>query len=188
MPTSKGQVRLTAAYIEFLHDKGVAIGWPEEDEVQAGTCLDLNLLESAPVNPFQTFDRKDLNPTILDKAAHMFLHITGGHIFANGNKRTGVLALDQFLLLNGVWLFLREGEMTELAVRTADRKALGISDEEMLEEIRSALVQNSAPFREFRSEDMPFYRRLLKVRQKIREHPQLQPNARPVQFARCTSA
>ena len=184
LPTNSSHVRLTAAYLEFLHDEGIAIGWPEQDEVQAFTCLDLNLLESAPVNPFQTYEGRDLNPTVLDKAACMFLHITGGHIFQNGNKRTGVLALDQFLLLNGVWLFLPEKKMTRLAERTADRKTLNISDEQMLMEIHRALAKNSVPIRVFRAEDMAFYRRLLKVRKMIREHPQMQPGARPVQVTR----
>jgi hypothetical protein len=74
----------------------------------------------------------------------MFLHIAGGHLFDNGNKRTGVLALDQFLLFNGYFLFLPEPKITALAERTADRRGLRISDEEMLIELRHTIESNSA--------------------------------------------
>jgi prophage maintenance system killer protein len=162
----------------------VAIGFPDKKGVLAGTCLDLNLLESAPINPFLTFAGVDLNPSIYEKAASMFLHTAGGHIFDDGNKRTGVLALDQLLLFNGYFLFLPEPKMTKLVDRTADRRNLGISDEQMLREIRSAIESNSAPFSQFRKADPSFYRRLLKVRKRIAEHRFNQPESRPIQAIR----
>ena len=58
-------------------------------------CIDLNLLESAAEQPFQAGFGMDFYPTIYDKAACLFFSIAGGHICTNGNKRTGVLALDQ---------------------------------------------------------------------------------------------
>jgi prophage maintenance system killer protein len=146
--------------------------------------LDLNLLESAPLNSFQTFDGVDLNPSIYGKAASMFLHTAGGHIFDNGNKRTGVLALDQLLLLNGYFLFLPEPKMTALAERTADRRRLKISDDEMLIELRQTIESNSAPFSQFRKVDPTLYRRLLKVRKRIQEHRLNQPGQRPAQAVR----
>jgi prophage maintenance system killer protein len=101
LPRSKKQFPLTAQYIEDIHDQGIAIAFPGLEPVHPHDCLDRNLLESAAEQPFQGgFGVDYFYPTIYDKAACLFFSIAGGHIFGNGNKRTGVLALDQFLWAN----------------------------------------------------------------------------------------
>lgn len=48
---------------------------------------DENLLLSALNRPFQTFDGKDLYPSIIDKSAALFESIIINHPFIDGNKR-----------------------------------------------------------------------------------------------------
>lgn len=50
---------------------------------------DRGLLESALARPFQTFDNKDLYPTIVKKAAALIESILRNHPFVDGNKRIG---------------------------------------------------------------------------------------------------
>jgi death-on-curing protein len=59
---------------------------------------DLGLLESAMARPFQTFDGKDLYPTIFEKAAALGESLIINHPFVDGNKRTGMLAMVSLLL------------------------------------------------------------------------------------------
>ena len=58
-------------------------------------------LESAIARPFQTFDSKELYPSILEKAASLIESILINHPFIDGNKRTGYTLLRLFLLQNG---------------------------------------------------------------------------------------
>jgi len=59
---------------------------------------DHGLLESAIARPFQTFDGKDLYPTIFEKAAALGESLIINHPFVDGNKRTGMLAMLSLLL------------------------------------------------------------------------------------------
>jgi prophage maintenance system killer protein len=48
-------------------------------------------------NIFQTFDGKDLYPTVEEKAAHLLYFMVKNHPFADGNKRSGAFAFVWFL-------------------------------------------------------------------------------------------
>lgn len=50
---------------------------------------DTSLLESALLSPFQSFNDKDLFPSIQAKAARLGYGITKNHPFIDGNKRIG---------------------------------------------------------------------------------------------------
>ena len=49
----------------------------------------------------QTFDEKDLYPSIEEKAAHLLYFIVKSHPFADGNKRSGAFAFIWFLRRTG---------------------------------------------------------------------------------------
>jgi death-on-curing protein len=49
-----------------------------------------------------TFDKEDLYPTLLEKAAVLGFSIIMNHPFVDGNKRTGHATMETFLVLNGV--------------------------------------------------------------------------------------
>ena len=61
---------------------------------------DIKLLESALSRPFQTFDKKELYPTTVKKAAALIESILVNHPFLDGNKRIGYVLI-RLLLLEG---------------------------------------------------------------------------------------
>jgi death-on-curing protein len=48
---------------------------------------DIKLLDSALNRPFQTFDKKDLYPSPVEKSAAIFESLITNHPFIDGNKR-----------------------------------------------------------------------------------------------------
>jgi prophage maintenance system killer protein len=48
-------------------------------------------------NVFQSFDKKDLYPTVEEKAAHLLYFMVKNHPFIDGNKRSGAFAFVWFL-------------------------------------------------------------------------------------------
>ena len=78
-----------------LHDKII--------EISGGArgILDIRVLESAINQLRLTFDRTDLYPNILAKAAALCFFLVMNHPFVDGNKRIGHAAMETFLILNG---------------------------------------------------------------------------------------
>ncbi len=60
----------------------------------------------------------DQYPTLFDKAALLAWRIIAGHIFYDGNKRTGMAAARVFLLLNGYSMPIKM-DMVDIALRIA---------------------------------------------------------------------
>jgi prophage maintenance system killer protein len=48
-------------------------------------------------NVFQSFDGKDVYPTVEEKAAHILYFVVKNHPFTDGNKRSGAFAFVWFL-------------------------------------------------------------------------------------------
>jgi len=98
---------LSAGYVQYIHDNLVAVMWPGSDPVGPGGCRDINLLESAVGRPFQSAFGEDAYPTILEKAIALFHSLNSNHPFHDGNKRTAIIALDDFLVANVgvVWCY-----------------------------------------------------------------------------------
>ena len=61
---------------------------------------DTNLFISALLEPKQTFDKKDLYPSILSKASCYLRSFARNHPFFDGNKRTALFATITFLEKN----------------------------------------------------------------------------------------
>jgi prophage maintenance system killer protein len=58
---------------------------------------------------YQTFDSKELYPSLEEKAAHLLYFIIKDHPFSDGNKRVGAFLFVLFLNLNGI-LHRKNGE------------------------------------------------------------------------------
>jgi death-on-curing protein len=56
---------------------------------------------SAVNQPRLTFDKSDLYPDIISKAAALCFSLVMNHPFIDGNKRVGHAAMETFLILNG---------------------------------------------------------------------------------------
>ena len=80
---------------------------------------DRGLLESALARPFQTFDRKDLYPTIVKKAAALIESILINHPFVDGNKRIGYVLMRVFLLDNGFDLISSQDDKYDFVINIA---------------------------------------------------------------------
>jgi death-on-curing protein len=76
-------------------------------------------LESALSRPFQTFDNKDLYPSVLQKAASLIESILINHPFVDGNKRTGYTLLRLFLLKHGMDLTASQDNKYEFVIDIA---------------------------------------------------------------------
>lgn len=80
---------------------------------------DESLLESAILNPFQSFDGKDLYPSVLEKGARLGFGLIQNHAFIDGNKRIGAHAMLVFLALNGFAFSYTQKELTEIIISVA---------------------------------------------------------------------
>lgn len=72
------------------------------------------LLDSALQSIFQTFERKALYPTPLDKATQLCFSLVENHPFMDGNKRIGVHLMLLFLEINHIYVSLSKNELAEL--------------------------------------------------------------------------
>jgi death-on-curing family protein len=142
---------LERAFIEYIHDVLVGLWMPYDEHVDPSDFKDINLLESSVGRPFQTFGGEDLFPTITGKAAALFHALVCNHCFKNGNKRTAVIALDFFFMMNGRMLAMTNEEVYEIASHTAKANMEGrkpddvVSDLTQTFEEKSVVVQDIDP-------------------------------------------
>ena len=80
-------------------------------------------LESVLDYPFQSVFGKVLFWGFYKKAACYFYGFSKGHIFANGNKRSGVLAVNIFYDINGRKLNVPDDDMYDMARFIANSKS-----------------------------------------------------------------
>ena len=80
-------------------------------------------LESCLDTPLQSFGRKSLYPTLLDKAAILFYLMIKNHPFQNGNKRIAMTTLFVFLHDNGRWLKIDPHELYQFTMWIASSPA-----------------------------------------------------------------
>jgi death-on-curing protein len=76
----------------------------------ASGIRDKNLLESALSRPYQTFDKKDLYNSPVEKAAAIIESIVINHPFLDGNKRFGYVAMRLILMESGLDIEASEEE------------------------------------------------------------------------------
>ena len=79
---------------------------------------DEGLLDSALAKPRNLFSYNP-NATIFELAAAYGSSIIGNHPFVDGNKRTGLLAAQVFLALNGIRLDPEETAIVHMIMRLA---------------------------------------------------------------------
>lgn len=81
-------------------------------------------LDSVINTPKKTFDKRELYPSIYDKAACYFYFINKFHPFNNGNKRISIVSTGVFLMFNGVDMNASEDEIYSFAkkITISDKK------------------------------------------------------------------
>jgi death on curing protein len=94
-------------YVEYLTLEEVLLAHEvvmrQYDEPENGGVLHPDALKSAVERPQMVAFGVEVHPTIWHKAAALFQSIVQGHVFRNGNKRTGLYALLYFLDKNGFY-------------------------------------------------------------------------------------
>ena len=100
---------------------------------------DINLLKSALEMPFQTFEGKELYPSIEEKAAKLLEALIRNHPFVDGNKRTAFVLFTLYLELNGFHIEANEDEKFEFIMKIAESK---YSYEEILKWIKTNTNKN----------------------------------------------
>jgi death-on-curing protein len=89
---------------------------------------DENLLDSTLALPFQTFDEKELYPSVLGKISRITYGLVRNHAFIDGNKRIGTYVMLILLELNNISVDFSDDDIvrigTELAKGTMDTEQL----------------------------------------------------------------
>lgn len=83
---------------------------------------DLGLLESAVLRPQATFASKDLYPTLILKAAALVHSLLLNHVFVDGNKRTAMVSMAEFLILNKKQFKATNREVVDYALYIENKK------------------------------------------------------------------
>lgn len=84
---------------------------------------DEGMLDSALKTPLQTFDNRELFPSIQEKATRLAFGLIKNHPFVDGNKRIGTHVMLIFLALNGITLSYTDEELIEIILQIASGKA-----------------------------------------------------------------
>lgn len=82
-----------------------------------------DVLERCLIAPFQTYDKRDLYPSLVKKVAILFYLLIKNHPFQNGNKRIAVSTALFFLVDNGKWLKISNQELYNFAKWVAESNA-----------------------------------------------------------------
>ncbi len=96
---------------------------------------DESLLLSALNRPFQTFDGKELYPSIIDKAPAVFESIIINHPFIDGNKRMAYAFMKILLIEEGFIIKASEEEIYQFVIKSSEGKL-------NFEQIKSWLIKH----------------------------------------------
>ena len=135
--------------MQMVHDS-VSMLWPGTAQVPIGGCRDRALLESAVNRPFQSAFGEDAYPEVIGKAAALFHSLVANHCFMDGNKRTAVISLQNFLVLNGTFTFLSDEQMYELALETASHRVRGVSPAQAYDHLFRKFSEQTVSFSKLR--------------------------------------
>ncbi len=107
---------LTLAMVRALHSQSIA-GFGGSPGIR-----DEGLLESAVDRPRNVYSYGDA-PSLYDLAASYCVGVIKNHPFVDGNKRTGLLAANAFLDLNGYRFTPEETDVVNVTLAVADGTA-----------------------------------------------------------------
>ncbi|KIS03202.1 type II toxin-antitoxin system death-on-curing family toxin [Paucilactobacillus wasatchensis] len=86
---------------------------------QIATIKDANALNALITLPKQQAFDQELYPSIAAKGTSLFVKIIKKHVFADGNKRTAVIALLLFLRKNGFTLNVSQQQLADYTLSIA---------------------------------------------------------------------
>ncbi len=114
---------LTLAEVEFIaHELARQMMDGDEPIPPFASRFD-DRLESCLSTPQQTYAKKELYPSLLDKVSILFYLMIKSHPFKNGNKRVAIMTLLYFLYRNGKWLKMQPMVLYQFAKDVASGDA-----------------------------------------------------------------
>lgn len=114
---------LTLAEVEFVAHELARQMMEGDEPIPPFTSRYADRLESCLSTPQQTYDKRELYPTLLDKASILFYLMIKSHPFKNGNKRVAIMTLFYFLHKNQKWLRLPDMVLYQFAKDVASGDA-----------------------------------------------------------------
>ena len=106
-------IKLTKEQVLMLHSQLI------KETGGSDGIRDIGLLESAVESPFQSYDGKELYPSIQAKAARLCYGLVKNHAMVDGNKRIGAHTMLVFLAINGYELSYTQKELSDLILNVA---------------------------------------------------------------------
>ena len=116
-------MRFTADMVIEVHKRIIATSGGEEG------IKDFSLLDSAVNSIYQTYDSKDLYPTLIEKAARLCFALNKNHPFIDGNKRVSMHMLASFLRFHDIDYAPTNDEVIKVGSSLADGS---MSDHDLL--------------------------------------------------------
>lgn len=101
---------------------------------------DVNALESAMAQPYQSAFGTELHPTTLEKCAALGFYITANHPFIDGNKRTAFVVMLDAMASSGITLSASEDKLYDLLIAIASSR---MSLEEMVDTLETLTRSSS---------------------------------------------
>lgn len=93
---------------------------------------DASALDMAVNQPQQEFFGEELYPTIYDKAAILAINLAKRHPFQNGNKRTALVSMITFFMMNGYTTSFAQEEAVQFILNIAtSNQAFDLMKEEV---------------------------------------------------------
>ncbi len=81
---------------------------------------DITLIDSAISSIYQTYDTKDLYPTLIEKAARLCFALNKNHPFVDGNKRISMHMLALFLRFHEIVYAPSNAEVVRIGLSLAN--------------------------------------------------------------------
>jgi len=104
---------------KICHSLAIAIFNTYEDPIAEFKEHDTGRLDSTLQSLKQTFDGKELYPTLEEKAAVLYYLLNKNHPFKNGNKRIATASLLVFLYLNKKWIKISFNDLLQRTLQIA---------------------------------------------------------------------
>jgi death on curing protein len=104
----------TATMIIAVHERLIETSGGEQG------IRDVTLIDSAVSSIYQTYDGKDLYPSLIDKAARLCFALNKNHPFVDGNKRISMHMLALFLRFHEVVYAPSNAEVVKVGLSLAN--------------------------------------------------------------------
>ncbi len=104
----------TAEIVIEVHKRIIATSGGEDG------IKDFALLDSAVSSIYQTYDNKELYPTLIEKAARLCFALNKNHPFIDGNKRVSMHMLAAFLRFHDINYRPTNDEVIKIGLSLAD--------------------------------------------------------------------